>query len=254
MFDPGFYAASWWQASLGDLLINELLILLVVVHTLKILRKQNVLNQAPSLALITLVYSISLVALVYHILELQSVLNNSQWTLDISKDISLDWMKMASYLALFITGVIYFLITQNTLTVLDRFKNKQLVYLILILPLIVGLILLYFNESVWFMALALHSLYLVVIYKLKLSSQVNKTSYQTFLYFFITAFLLAFVHTYILLDHINKEDIEDKEKLATELLSENDLTAEYLLQNAKINIEEDILIQTNISSPFRLRI
>jgi len=249
MFDPTYYASSWWQPSLGDLLINELLILIMVVYSLSVLRKSSI-GKSTKVASIMIVYVLSFGAFVYHILQLQSILHNSQWTLDIAQDISVDWMKAASYMAMFINGIIYFLITQYALSVLDHFKNKSQVYLFLILTLVIGAIFLYLNDSVWFMALALHSLYLIVIVKLKLSSQRSKTSYQAFLYFFITAFILAFAHTYVLINHIKYDEIEDKSALATELLSENDLTAEFLLQEAKTNIEGDILIQASISNPF----
>lgn len=250
LFDPAFYASSWWQASLGDLLINEVLLLIIVVYTLSVLHKSNPTHKSPSLLLSIIATLISFGALVYHITELQSVLNNSQWTLDIAKDINVDWMKTVSYLILFINGIIYFLVSKNALTTLNRFKNKMLVYAFLSIPLLVCLPLIYFDDSVWLMALLLHAIYLIIIYKLKLASKNSQVSYQAFLYFFITAFVLAFVHTYVLMDHIKFTDYEDKSELATELLSENDLTAEYLLNEAKAKIEDDILIQANISNPF----
>jgi len=250
LFDPAFYASSWWQASLGDLLINEVFLLIIIIYTLRVLRKNIALQKTASILLSSLVTSISFGALVYHILELQSILNNSQWTLDIAKDINVDWMKMVSYLALFINGIIYFLVSKNALANLNRVKKKSQVYAFLGIPLLICLPLIYFDDSIWLMALLLHSLYLIVIFRLKLSSQDSQTSYQAFLYFFITAFVLAFIHTYVLMDHIKSTDFGDKGELATELLSENDLTAEYLLSEAKVRIESDILIQANISNPF----
>ena len=250
LFDPAYYASSWWQASLGDLLINEVLLLIIVVYSLRVLHKNSNLEKPPPILLLVLATLISLGSLVYHILDLQSILNNSQWTLDIAKDIKVDWMKTVSYLALFINGIIYFLVTRNALNILNRVKRKSQVYALLGIPLLLCLPLFYFYGSVWLMAFLLHSLYLMIIFKLKLSLQSSQTSYQAFLYFFITAFVLAFVHTYVLMDHIKYTDLGDKGELATELLAENDLTAEYLLSEAKSKIEADILIQASISNSF----
>ncbi len=250
MFDPAFYASAWWQPSLGDLLLNEILILVVVIYALRTLGKIRLGLRTPSLALVIGLYLISFGGLVYHILQLQSILDNSQWTLDIARDISLDLMKMASYLAFFINGVVYFLIAQYALAAFERFRNAGVVYLFLGVLLLLGVVVLISYPSLWLMALVVHNFYLMVIFRMKLSSQVNKASYKTFLYFFISAFVLAFVHTYILVGHIRHTDIQDKGTLATELLSENDLTAEFLLREAKTSIEKDILIQANISNQF----
>lgn len=250
IFDPAFYAASWWQPSLGDLLLNEILLLTVTIYSLRQLAKNRVVLKSPSWGSISVIILASLGALAYHIIQLDSIMDNSQWSLDISKDISIDIMKLISYLALFINGVVYFLVSQYALAACERFKRRNLIAVLFALLFVVAGAMAYLTNSVWFTALALHAFYLFAIHSLSLASHVNKASYQTFLYFFITAFILGFVHTYTLTEHIKHTEIQDKNELATELLSENDVTGEFLLQTVKQNIEQDILIQTNISSPF----
>ena len=252
LFDPGFYAASWWQPSLGDLFLNQLMLLAIIVFAYQLSSKEKIkVSGWKKEVLLISLYALGLVAFAHHMYELRSLLQNSQWTIDVAEDLQLSSFKAISYLIVFLNGVIYFLIAQRGLDLTGRTPGQKKYYVLALSFLtVLGLLVSFYSAHPFWPLLFVHSLYYLVVLVLELPKQVNQVSYHTFLYFFLAAFIIAFSCTYVLVDHIKQKDIQDKISLATELLSENDITAEYLLSEAGKNIENDILIQTNISSPF----
>ena len=252
LFDPAFFAASWWQPSLGDLLLNQLMLLAIVAFAYRLFPIEKIsVSGWKREGLLALLYAFGLLAFAHHLYELQSLLENSQWTLDIAEDIRLSSFKAVSYLVVFLNGGIYFLIAQRGLDLAGTVPAQKRYYVTTLSFLtLLGLAVSFYSTSFFWPLLFVHSLYYLLVLVLALPKQISQVSYYSFLYFFLAAFVIAFSSTYVLVDHIGKKDIEDKISMATELLSENDITAEYLLSEAAVNIENDILIQNNISSPF----
>ncbi len=249
LFDPIHFAASGIEPSLGDLLLNQIALLILVAYAFRtIMRLEGHLKWNDwGLALILI---LSFLSFFYLTLELQSTLRNSQWELDISKDNSLNIFKLINYLVLFIEGIIFFLITQLAASHCIKTEKKALLRLLLILGLIGSGLSAFLLGLNLFIYLCIYLVYLALIIRLKFPDEINKLSYSTFLYFFTAAFVVALVSTLVLNEDIKNADRLDKISLATELLTDNDLTAEFLLSEAKSSIEKDILIQTNISNLF----
>tara|TARA_R110000796_G_scaffold77585_1_gene173346 strand:+ start:71650 stop:75336 length:3687 start_codon:yes stop_codon:yes gene_type:complete len=248
LFDPSNFAANYMEPSLGDLLLNQISLLVVVVYGFLHFhnRESNTKYDWKFFGILLL----SIFSFYYLTYELQSMLSNSQWKLDIAKDNSLTIYKLINYFVIFVQGVMFFLLTQLTATRLINLKNKSPFYISLALVFVTAFVLGWiFTESL-FAYLLIYIIYLVLIVRLKFPSEIKRLSYNTFLYFFTASFAVALVSTLVLGEDIKKVDRQDKVSIATELLTSKDATAEYLLSEAKKKIEKDILIQTNISNLF----
>jgi len=250
MFEPDYFASSLWQPSLGDFVLNQMSLVGVAAFGYRSYhrrqRNKKIANK-PDLAILLI---LSFGSLVYFELELMSLLQNSQWSMDIAQEISLNPFKIISYLLLFINGVVCFLLMQlasREIILLE--KPRAIVNGLLLVALAAFAVFIWQDRSIW-LILAQWSAYMVLVYRFRLAEEINNVSYNTFLYFFLACFLIASVSTHILMRHIRQIDLQDKQSLAIELLNENDLTAEFLLSRAGEGIGSDIVIQTSISNPF----
>jgi len=250
LFLPDYFAESWWQPSLGDFLLNQLAILTLVVFAfIRFTRFQDEREAVKWTNLITSVILL-FVAVLYFTREVRSLFNNSQWSFDVGSDISFSTYKIMAYFGLFLIGVIPFLIGQYLSSELKKIPSRRLVLTGLTLVVIVSAAMLYSFRETYLAITLVFAIYLTVVYHFRLAEQLYQSNYSTFLYLFTTALLVATICNILLGGYIRNEALMDKRSLATRLLSENDLEAEYLLSQAKGRIESDVLIQTNIANPF----
>lgn len=250
MFEPEFFASSSWQPSLGDFVLNQICLMVVILFGYLSYSKRQKIKEKASIFDLVFLLTLSLASLVYFEIELETLLHNSQWSLDISQDISLSTFKIISYLLLFINGVMCFLLAQLASKEALLLKNATILLIGLLAVAVISFTLfIWWGTSITFILL-LWSLYLVIVQRMKLADQINNVSYNTFLYFFLGSFLIATISDFVLMRHIADLDRQEKLSLATELLTENDLTAEFLLSRAGEGIGQDVVIQTSISNPF----
>ena len=250
LFQPDKFAESVWQPSLGDFLLNQLSLLFIVVYAFK--RFTSAQKRRAVFSLVSALASglLLIFGVFYFSLEVQSLFRNSQWSFDVGTDISFTPFKFLAYLSIFIIGVIPFLIAQYLSSELSKLiRTKQVVIIFGGLQLL-SVILVLLTNSIYIQVLVALVAYVFVIYYFKFAEQLYKINYSTFLYLFTTALLVASACNILLSEHIEKERFQDKRSLATRLLSNNDLEAEFLLSQAKDRIESDVLIQANISNPF----
>lgn len=250
LFEPDYFASSQLQPSLGDFLLNQVALVGLVAFGYRSYSRRQRTKDKTSLVNMVILLVLSMASLVYFELELESLLRNSQWSMDIAQDISLSAFKAISYLLIFITGVVCFLLAQLATKELLLLGNTRPMIIVLILTATSGLTIYLSTGLHWALVGFLWATYLVLVHRMRLANQINTVSYNTFLYFFLASFLIASVSDLVLIRHIKQLDRQDKLSLATELLSQNDLTAEFLLSRAREGISTDIVIQTSISNPF----
>ncbi|OEK01715.1 hypothetical protein BFP97_09390 [Roseivirga sp. 4D4] len=250
LFQPDSFAASWWQPSLGDFILNQVALLVVVGYGYKVFTKRQTQTLVVSFRAVILPLILLVTILFYYISEVESILLNSQWSFDVARDISYSPFKLLVYFALFIKAIMVFLIGQYLSRTLRNISKPRLVNTGLSMILLAAVIMAISLEMQHLMLVGFLMGYLLIVYNFNLSEHIDKVNYNTFLYFFIAAFLMASVSTSILMRHIRSENLQDKRALATRLSTEEDIAAEFLLSKAKESIEQDIRIQTGITSPF----
>jgi two-component system nitrogen regulation sensor histidine kinase NtrY len=249
LFDPSYFAASSFEPSLGDLLLNHIGLLMVVGYGFSLFFEKIVLIKRHTLLLISLTL-LSFAAFYYLTEELHSTLSNSQWELDITKDNSLNIFKLMNYLVIFIEGIMFFLLTQLAASMYLVSDQKRWLGPLAMLVFLIAVVISVVTTNEVMIYLSIFTAYLMLIVRLRFPDEIIKISYNTFLYFFFASFVVALVSTIVLNEEIKSADRQDKTSIATELLASNDLTAEFLLSEAKTKVQEDILIQTNISNSF----
>jgi len=247
IFDPFEYADGFWQPSIGDLIVNVFTVLSLVLFIFaKSYRDVHRLKRGELIAIM-----VTFLALTVHfVYQLDSMITNGQWSFDIAQELSFSGAKLIAYLAVFLSAAMPVMMMYLLLLKAEVYSKKQLVVYGLTLIGFATLILFYITQNRVLGIIGLTSVYGALVLVFGLASQLSKLNYNSFLHLFLSSFIWSAIALLVLNEKVVSEQLLNKTALAIDLQSENDITGEYLLNEAKRSIENDILIQTNISNPF----
>ncbi|WP_192346692.1 HAMP domain-containing sensor histidine kinase [Algoriphagus sp. Y33] len=257
LFDSANYASSWFNPSLGDLLINTLcgvLLLAMVIYQMssRIMHEKIKVLKSQNEFLVFLFFSLVLSTIgVYMVWSLpRDLMTNSQWALDISSIPSFDWFKGISFFLLFLWGAIYVLISLTMFSLLLEINRSKKVYYkwMAIIGLPIGAVL--FFLSVWDgVAWFVHLGFLVTIVRLELFKNAFKLGLDTFLTFFFACLVTAVIGGISTFQTEKSELIQSKIRFANQNLIESDVMTEFFLGEIFTRIKSDLFIQNRIADP-----
>jgi two-component system nitrogen regulation sensor histidine kinase NtrY len=255
LFDPQNFASSNYNASLGDLILNELLLLAICYYLFrnytrfKLLR--SVFNKPAGLFLFNVLCSLCvLFAALFPFVVIQTLYNNSSIPLDISQSISFDPLRIVVYVAILMAWGCAFLFSHVFIRLLIS-NTKQLNFW---LSLLTGILLFVaINEltaQVYLSSLLVACFYFLIVSILELYSSLRRLTYLTFVYLFITVFCFSINGCYAIYHFNEREKIENQFRFANNFLIDRDYFSEYLLNEVSMKIQRDAFIRSRMSSPF----
>lgn len=260
LFDSSNYASSWFNPSLGDLLLNTICSLVIFSMLLGILASKDLQAKFISLRvnhkrggyiLLSYLLSTILCALFYNLYI--NILSNSQWDLNILSLPSFDYFKIISLLIVFFGGAMYLLFSIlgiNLVLNSPKIEKSQALRFLIYFSSPIGLLLAYYNW-VYLIAFAVHIILLVSIVGFKLYKNIFKLGFSTFLTFFFGC-LIGAVITGIASHQVYLErQIQSKERFATQQLIGNDLMGEFYLSGIMERIKSDLFIKNTLADPFQ---
>ncbi|MTI32479.1 sensor histidine kinase [Xanthovirga aplysinae] len=258
LFDPRFYASSSFSPSLGDLFLNVCYAGIIAAYIffyfyrsqlpVKMLKLNN---QGKAITSVVLAF-LTFVGLAVQYLVLASILNNSQWSLDITKEASISTFKLVSFLIFFINAIVYFTYGDLAIKVfqkLNEYRYGPMLLYYTLAALLFGALAL---TSGWpfLMIFLINSLYFLVLYLFRLPKSVRLLNYKSFSYFFVSATASALMAAFTIYNYEKGRLVEDKVDFAIQLLGEDDILGGFLLKEASGKIENDAFIQNRLFSPF----
>ena len=249
IFNPQLFASSDLNRSLGDLVLNELTMLVVVVFLFINYKKfsfyQGLPKSSKVIKGITVVgWFVSSILLLYLQYRVITLFYNSQWSLDIASVMDFTFVKLLSLLIIIINALVYFLITHMAYSEAIRILGRSRVDLIVHYLVATVLFICYalWNNIEWLMVVCLSALYLSLLFLLKITSYLGRFNYISFLYLFLGALLCAVVGAHAINSYERMDNINKKRQLADQLLHERDFLGEFLLNEAAEEIENDVFI------------
>lgn len=257
LFDSANYASSWFNPSLGDLLINTLcgvLILAMVIYQLasKVMHDKIKVLKSKNEFLVFFFFSFLVSSIgMYMVWSLpRDLMINSQWALDISSIPSFDWFKGISFFMLFLWGAIYVLLSLTMFSLLLEINKLKKAYYkwIAIIGLPIAAFLFFFSlwgGVVWL----IHLIFLVIIIRLELFKNAFKLGLDTFLTFFFACLVTAIISGVSTFQTEKSELIQSKTRFANQNLIENDVMTEFFLGEIFTRIKSDLFIQNRIADP-----
>lgn len=253
LFDPQVFASSALNRSLGDLFLNLLAVfglsLLVFVHYFRF--KFNLGSGRFTSLLSGVVAALFLLfAMLFPVIVVQTLYNNSSIILDISQSLRFDSLRIVSIVCVIISGVCAFFFSHVAIRILMKTGGIAKISISL---LIAALLFFLINENTgqqYLASLLVAVGYLYLVYFTNSARTLKRLTFESFAYLFLWILFLSANCAYAIQYFTHKERIENQFRFADNFLIDRDLFAEYLLDEAAQKIASDAFIQTRITNPF----
>ncbi|MFY7909880.1 MAG: two-component sensor histidine kinase, partial [Emticicia sp.] len=253
LFDPKFFTVNELAPSLGDLLLNSIVIFILVVYLVQSFYRSTLyykLFKAPKsfqnvLAVLTVVFSILFSFVCYR--NLCNIYEKSQFSLDLSLSISFSILKIATLVFYLLLSVIFFLVIHLLSSLFLRLnKNVKEGIIKWLIGLVSGLILIIILDQFRWIYL-LTGAYFLLVYVYRYPRYLYSFKYKTTIYFFTGAFVFALIATFVIRAEEQKKDYFDKQNFGQKYLAENDLLGEGLLTRVIQTVGLDTAIRQAIT-------
>jgi len=246
LFNSRFYASSVLVPSLGDLLLNAIVILILAYYWASTYYRSHSYRRLIYLpSLVKKLLSVACVVLSYLVFafcydELNNIYEKSQFTLDITLNIRFSLLKIVCLIVFVTISSIYFLLIHLLSSVFLRFNRSRVEGVLWILVGTVAACLLVY-EIDWILdpILLLNGLYFVLVYLGRFVRALYTFRYKTSIYLFLAAFICAVTTAYVVYNQEIKKQLVHEREFASQLLAENDEFGEFLLSKAQESIRND---------------
>ncbi len=255
LFNPQIFASSEFNASLGDLVLNEVGVLLICLYIFRHYYRFRFLRQVHSnkiaVWISSIVYGLCILfAALFPFVVIQTLCNNSAIVLDISQSLSFNTIRIMAMVSILLSGVCSFLFAHVFIRLLVGDRNVVRVSIAFALSILVFVMI---NESTgqnYLSSLITAVLYFTVVYYLHLYATLRRLSFSTFAYLFTIVFFLSANGAYGIYNFSRSKMTEEQFRFANNFLIDRDNFGEYLLHEMYHRIAEDAFVQTRIVSPF----
>ena len=259
-FDPRLYAASLWSPSIGDLILNALLLLVITLHLYQIFQQIRIgdylsrlnANSRNIVRIVCAVFFYLLVLGLYFIYF--TSFSNSLLVMDITQSLEFSVYKVLLYSAFVIHTVIFLvlvhLLMQVSYYMHEDQENKKFLYLGLgaagLVILGIGVLL----EKEWVILLGASLIFYLSVLFARFRKSISVNPFQNYLFIFWIIFISAFTGSLAIYQHYLQQLLDYKQKFAANLLTDRDVQGEYLLDDIARQIKRDRIIQSKITNPF----
>lgn len=257
LFDPQYYAVSWFERSFADLLINTLFILLISFRIgswfkskafLKLLTSNN---QLVKYGLLLIMMSLTFWIINYPFLQLRSLYDNSQVSIDISQSLAFGWTRLITFVIVILVSLSTFLFYHTVVRYLVRgLESSKQIIVLLAFALLIYLPLSYMSNMP-FANLAIINIVLIgALWYYNFTRSLNTTSYKRFLYIVLFFGVLSAINAYFISGFETQSKIRSTKNIIEKKLSQSDPFAEFLLSSSLSDLSSDQFIIARMASPF----
>ncbi len=255
VFNPKFYVSSKFAPSLGDLLLNCIVVFVLALYLVDYYyRSKTHFLFTRSSTKFKQFIAIIVVAISYWVFygcfrELESIYDKSNFSLDITLSITFSSLKIVS-LAIFVCiSSIYFLVIHILSNIFTRFNGSRIAQLLnFVIGTAIGLLTMYPFDVRFDVIVVIHAVYFLLLYFLRFPRILYAFRYRTSIYYFLAALFCTIITTYIVYEQEQIKDVVRKQEFGQQLIAENDQFAEFLLNQANISIKKDPDIQNTFLS------
>ncbi len=250
IFNPIYFSESQFNYTLGDLLLNSICVLAILVIFFRLSKwmrlgllfgYRNIWIDGLVLVLISLIVLVTGYA-IHRIPWI--ILEHSQIELDISQSIEFDYMRFISSVILVINAF-SFLIIFTCCQKVFQFIKRPVYFKIVTYLLASGIVLLVLGNGGLITVIIVTTVWSIVNVTY-LSYQLFNPRYETFLYLVLLLSLSAALFSVGIFKHFERDRKISKEKYANKLLIPNDILGEYYLSQIMEDIEDDTYIQSRL--------
>ncbi len=242
LFDPSKYTSSFVNPTIGDLLINCLLLNVVVIAWSKYSYK---LERSSWGAAILSGINTALSGLVLHVAW--SIISNSQLSLDVAQSIQFDLLRAIAYLCIVLACISYFYFTYLTLSVIRRSRriSQAISGSLFIAVIMAALDVLSVTFSV------AHISILVLSTRYQWGKSFKEFTYSNLLFILLASVSTSAVLAFCIYKYEEGSILDSKKKFANYLLLKRDVLGEYYLDQTVRALWEDVELEVIASERSR---
>ncbi len=245
LFNPRFFAHNSWTPSLGDLILNTLMGVLLVWYIAVYFQKSAIFKlllkagQGVKSTISVTCVLLSAMVVFYTCRSLRLLYEKSAYYLDLSFNTRIDTLSLATIFYFILLAIFFFLthhILINTFSRLNKISKTGFFHWLygVLFTLFTLIFLKHFSWCylpVFF--------YFLVAYFYRLPRYIYLLKYQTSVYLFLGAFIYSLITLYTL--HTQKQEKEafDKKNFGAQFLAENDLLGEGLMSRLIDKVSAD---------------
>ncbi|AMM50063.1 hypothetical protein TH61_01185 [Rufibacter sp. DG15C] len=255
LFSPRVYAAGWWSPSLGDLLLNELCLLVIsmVVYRLGTTIRFSAVSQKIGQKqhwLVCMLLAITILLIIISWYEFyRSLLVNTQVSLDITQNVQVDFEKLLIFVAIIIHTLLLGWVLRLLLNWLPLTKERKAPFALAWMTVLVFALVWAFNRDApsgnWIILFAAA----ILLTWEQLHRRFTKIA-GAYSSIFLLNILSAGIGASALYDVYTVQLRQDKQQLATLLLRDRDEISEYLLAQAAESIQQDAILLHALRAPW----
>jgi two-component system nitrogen regulation sensor histidine kinase NtrY len=245
LFQPQIYASSAWFPSLGDLLINSMLVLwyLIILET-KTSRLHPDANHIPEPKYTLPVFWIRFFCYLLlcigsaHIAVtfIRSLTIDSQISFNINNVFTINLFTYLGLVGCIILSLSVYFISRNFI----RFVQLQKVSLKWVIAITAGVFIIYcFAASLFFENDRFHTLVTVLLLSAFFTFKLLHLKLNRFQQYFVVIFAISFTSAISINHWLNIKELENRKLFAAKLVSQNDITTDYFLRNVEKKLNSD---------------
>lgn len=260
VFSPQEFASSTYNASIGDLLLNSLGILLLCGYVFFTYARWNIVHQLiqnvnpwKKRLVSMLLLLAALFSFLYPFLFIETIFNNSDISLDITRTLRLDVLRALAFFSLLLGTISGFFFTHIFIR-LSRLLNKTGMQFLIPFGVALILFVTYFillGRNYW-ITVSIAVPYFIVLHTTRLRL-IRKSAFISFLYFFLALIVFGIQSAWSVKRFSEAEKTESQFRFASSYLIDRDVMAEYLLNESRKRISGDAFIQSRLTTPFLSR-
>ncbi len=250
VFVYGIFTYNWFYRTLGDSLINVVMINLIIFFSLahgykairSLARKWKLV--VGSLLLISSYFSLFLFV---KTIDLLSV--HSQITLDIASSLDFSIDRVIAYILVSLMGLLFFQLHYLTYKVLSwsQFTKEDLRVLHLACGSIAFFLLIWQDD--FLLAFSLNVIYIIGIYMFEMPHSLRSFKFESVNYILFTVVIVSIAGAFIIFKAFEKDQLNEMQKFATYLEVDRDFEGEYLLFDILEQVKEDAVVNSKMINP-----
>jgi len=257
IFDPVSFASSVYNPSLGDLVLNSMVVIVIVIYLFFFYSRFNFIvwihqrSERAKLMLSAFFLLAAIFSVLFPFLFIETISNNSSIALDITQSLSFNALRVLAYFSLLLGGISGFLGAHVFFRISISLIHSRAQFFAAY-GLALGVFCIYFlsaGRDYWITAFTATG-YFVILFFTELYKEASRLTFRSSFYFFLIALTFSVQASFSLKRFVEESRREAQVRFGNNFLVDRDILGEYLLHETSRKIGNDPLIQSRLANPF----